>query len=110
MPSLDDAFIARVVKSVRRSLIVASILSVMSVVCVLGAFASGGFAVLPALLKYDSGMIITVCVGRTVCMIILAKFLWKLAKAIHIRVLKRAMKPAMLAGGHSSPTCIGNGS
>jgi ankyrin repeat protein len=82
MPSLDDAFIARVVKSMRRSLIVASILLVMSVVCVLGAFASGGFAVLPPVLKYDTSMIITVCVGGTVCMIILAKFLWKLAKAI----------------------------
>ncbi|CAM6072471.1 unnamed protein product [Sphagnum tenellum] len=91
MPSLDDAFIARVVKSVRRSLIVASILLVMSVVCVLGAFASGGFAVLPPVLKYDTSMIITVCVGGTVCMIILAKFLWKLGKAIRIRVRKREM-------------------
>jgi ankyrin repeat protein len=111
MPSLDDAFIGRVVKSVRRSLIVASILLVISVVCVLGAFASGGFAVLPPLIKYDTSMIITVCVGGTVCMIILAKFLWKLAKAIRMRIVKREMKPAMLVeGAHSSPTCIGNGS
>ncbi|CAK9217047.1 unnamed protein product [Sphagnum troendelagicum] len=111
MPSLDDAFIATVVKSVRRSLIVASILLVMSVVCVLGAFASGGFAVLPPLLKYDTSMIITVCVGGTVCMIILAKFLWKLAKASRVRLLKRAMKHCTLVeGGHCSPTCIGNGS
>jgi ankyrin repeat protein len=111
MPSLDDAFIARVVKSVRRSLIVASILLVMSVVCVLGAFASGGFAVLPPLLKYDTSMIITVCVGGTVCMIILAKFLWKLAKATRVRLLKRAMKHCpSVEGGHCSPTCIGNGS
>jgi ankyrin repeat protein len=84
MPSLDNAFITRVVISVRRSLIVASSLLVMSVVCVLGAFASGGFAVLPPLLKYDTSMIITVCVGGTVCMIILAKFLRKLAKANYI--------------------------
>jgi ankyrin repeat protein len=111
MPSLDDAFIGRVVKSVRTSLIWASILLVMSVVCVLGAFASGGFAVLPPLLKYDTSMIITVCVGGTVCMIILAKFLWKLAKASRVRLLKRAMKHCTLVeGGHCSPTCIGNGS
>ncbi|CAK9218976.1 unnamed protein product [Sphagnum troendelagicum] len=102
MPSLDGAFIARVVKSVRRSLIVASILLVMSVVCVLGAFASGGFAVLPPLLKYDTSMIITVCVGGTVCMIILAKFLWKLAKAIHIGVQRR-MKPDMVVGVDHQP-------
>jgi hypothetical protein len=55
-------------------------------------------------------MIITVCVGGTVCMIMLAKFLWKFAKAMRIRVLKRSMKPTMLVGGHSSPTSIGNGS
>ncbi|CAK9218970.1 unnamed protein product [Sphagnum troendelagicum] len=111
MPSLDDAFIGRVVKSVRTSLIWASILLVMSVVCVLGAFASGGFAVLPPLLKYDTSMIITVCVGGTICMIILAKFLWKLAKASRVRLLKRAMKHCTLVeGGHCSPTCIGNGS
>jgi ankyrin repeat protein len=110
MPSLDDAFIGRVVKSVRRALIVASILLVMSVVCVLGAFASGGFAVLPPVLKYDTSMIITVFVGGTVCMIILAKFLWKLAKAMRIRLLKRAMKHCMSVEGQCSPTCIGNGS
>jgi hypothetical protein len=46
---------------VRTSLILASILLVMSVVCVLGAFASGGLAVLPPVLKYDTSMIITVC-------------------------------------------------
>ncbi|KAH9573151.1 hypothetical protein CY35_02G190300 [Sphagnum magellanicum] len=97
MPSLDDAFIGRVVKSVRTSLILASVLLVMSVVCVLGAFASGGLAVLPPVLKYDTSMIITVCVGGTVCMIILAKFLRKLAKAIHIRVQRRK-KPDMLVG------------
>jgi len=89
MPSLDDAFIGRVVKSVRRSLIIASFLLVISVVCVLGAFASGGLAVLPPLLKYDTSMIITVCVGGTVCMIILAKFLWKLGKAFRAGVLNR---------------------
>jgi len=97
MPSLDDAFIGRVVKSVKRSVILASILLVMSVVCVLGAFASGGLAVLPPLLKYDTSMIITVCVGGTICMIILAKFLRKLAKAIHIHVQRRK-KPDMLVG------------
>ncbi|KAH9573145.1 hypothetical protein CY35_02G189700 [Sphagnum magellanicum] len=107
MPSLDDAFIGRVVKSVRTSLILASILLVMSVVCVLGAFASGGLAVLPPVLKYDTSMIITVCVGGTVCMIILAKFLRKLAKAIHIQV-QRGMKPDMLVGVDHQ--LIGNGS
>jgi ankyrin repeat protein len=83
VPSLDDAFIARVLKSVKISLIGVCFLFAMSVVCVLGAFASGGLAVLPPVLKYDTSMIITVCVGGTVCMIILVKFLLKLAKAFH---------------------------
>jgi len=87
MPNLKDAFIGRVVISVRRALILASILLVISVVCVLGAFASAGIAVLPPLLKYDTSMIITVCLGGTVCMLILAKILWKLSTPVHIALL-----------------------
>ncbi len=73
MSNLKDAFIGRVVKSVRRALIRASILLMISVVYVLGAFASVSIVVLPPLLKYDSSMIITVCVDGTVCMLNLAK-------------------------------------
>jgi uncharacterized membrane protein YgdD (TMEM256/DUF423 family) len=87
MPNLKDAFIGRVVKSVRRALIRASILLVISVVCVLGAFANAGIAVLPPLLKYDTSMIITVCLGGTVCMLILAKILWKLSTPVHMALL-----------------------
>jgi ankyrin repeat protein len=87
MPNLKDAFIGRVVKSVRRALIRASILLVISVVCVLGAFASAGIAVLPPLLKYDTSMIITVCLGGTVCMLNLAKIIWKLSTPVHMALL-----------------------
>jgi ankyrin repeat protein len=87
MPSLQHAFIGRDVQSAKRALIITSIFLVMSVVCVLGAFASAGFAVLPPLLKYDTSMIITVCVGGTVCMLTLAKFLWKLAMPMRMRLL-----------------------
>ncbi|CAK9230835.1 unnamed protein product [Sphagnum troendelagicum] len=54
LPNLRDDFIGRRVKSVERALIRATILLVTSVVCVLGAFASAGFAALPPLLKYDT--------------------------------------------------------
>jgi hypothetical protein len=60
---------------------------VISVVCVLGAFASAGIAVLPPLLKYDTSMIITVCLGGTVCMLNLAKILWKLSTPVHMALL-----------------------
>jgi hypothetical protein len=52
IPSLKQRFIGRVVKSVRRALIVASILFSFSIVCVLGAFATAGFAVLPRSREY----------------------------------------------------------
>jgi hypothetical protein len=54
---------------------------------VLGAFASAGIAVLPPLLKYDTSMIITVCLGGTVCMVNLAKILWKLSTPVHMALL-----------------------
>ncbi|KAH8960379.1 hypothetical protein BDL97_06G129000 [Sphagnum fallax] len=66
----------------KRALIRATILLVISVVCVLGAFASAGFAVLPPLLKYDTSMIIAVCLGGTICMLTLAKIIWKLSTPI----------------------------
>jgi hypothetical protein len=95
-PNLRDDFIQKQVESVEKALKRATILLVISVVCVLGAFASAGFAVLPPLLKYDTSMIITVCLGGTICMLTLAKIIWKLSTPIRMRYLK-TWKPA---GGH----------
>ncbi|KAH9560929.1 hypothetical protein CY35_06G134600 [Sphagnum magellanicum] len=78
LPNPPDDFIGRQVKSAEWALIRTTILLVISVVCVLGAFGSAGFAVLPPLLKYDTSMIITVCLGGTICMLTLAKIIWKL--------------------------------
>jgi len=79
---IRDQFIGANVRSVARALTRATILFVISVVCVLGAFASAGFAVLPPLLKYDTSMIITVCLGATICMLTLAKIIWKMSTPI----------------------------
>ncbi|CAK9878935.1 unnamed protein product [Sphagnum jensenii] len=100
LPNLRDDFIGRRVKSVERVLIRATILLVISVVCVLGAFASAGLAVLPPHLKYDTSMIITVCLGGTFCMLTLAKIIWKLSTPIHMRFLKKSI--TMTAGGHAT--------
>jgi ankyrin repeat protein len=100
LPNLRDDFIGRQVKSVERAHVRATILLVISVVCVLGAFASAGFAVLPPLLKYDTSMIITVCLGGTICMLTLAKVIWKLSTPIRIRFLKTST--TMIAGGHAT--------
>ncbi|KAH9560916.1 hypothetical protein CY35_06G133300 [Sphagnum magellanicum] len=83
-----------------RALIRTTILLVISVVCVLGAFASAGFAVLPPLLKYDTSMIITVCLGGTICMLTLAKIIWKLSTPIRMRFLKTST--TMTLGGHAT--------
>ncbi|CAK9230866.1 unnamed protein product [Sphagnum troendelagicum] len=100
LPNFQDSFIGRRVKSVERALIRATILLVISVVCVLGAFASAGFAVLPPLLKYDTSMIITVCLGGTICMLTLANIIWKLSTPIRMRFLKTST--TMTGGGHAT--------
>jgi hypothetical protein len=100
LPNLQEEFIGRRVKSVERALIRATILLVISVVCVLGAFASAGFAVLPPLIKYDTSMIITVCLGGSVCMLTLAKIIWKLSTPIRMRFLKAST--TMTVGGHAT--------
>ncbi|KAH8960378.1 hypothetical protein BDL97_06G128900 [Sphagnum fallax] len=100
LPNLQHDFIGRQVKSVERALIQATILLVISVVCVLGAFASAGFAVLPPLLKYDTSMIITACLGGTICMLTLAKIIWKLSTPIRMRFLKTLT--TMTAHGHAT--------
>ncbi len=100
LPNLKEDFIGRRVKSVERALIRATILLVISVVCVLGAFASAGFAALPPLLKYDTSMIITVCIGGTICMLTLAKIIWKLSSPIRMQFLKTSK--TMTGGGHAT--------
>jgi hypothetical protein len=100
LPNLRDEFIGRRVKSVERALIRATILLVISVVCVLGAFSSAGFAVLPPLLKYDTSMIITVCLGGTIFMLTLVKIIWKLSTPIRMRFLKTST--TLTAGGHAT--------
>jgi ankyrin repeat protein len=89
MPCLQSLFIGKVVSTVRRALIRTSILLAISVVCVLSAFASAGFAVLPPLLKYDVSMIITVCLGGFACLYTLTQFLWKLSTPIRAELQQR---------------------
>jgi hypothetical protein len=80
-----SSYIGDIRDSVRVSLMLASSLFITSVVCVLGAFASAGFAILPPIAGLDTNMIITVIVGGIVCGVVLAKFLvFRLSKRCHI--------------------------
>ncbi len=56
-------YIGVLVQNLRMSLLLASVLLKLSVVCVMGAFASAGFAVLPPVQKYTSIMEVTVAIG-----------------------------------------------
>jgi hypothetical protein len=97
MPSLENAFIGTVVKSVKKTLIHASFLLAISVVCVLCAFATAGFAVLPPRGKYKWSMISTVAIGAFVCFICLGFFLWKLSEPIHSRLSLKELASKRLA-------------
>lgn len=59
----------------RFSLNWASVTFIFSILFVLGAFASVGFAILPPLPKFEVNMIVTTTLGTLVCGITLGKFL-----------------------------------
>jgi hypothetical protein len=65
-PPKRGIFIGEVVRSLRASLSLAYILLTISVGCVMGAFASAGFLVLPPIPKYKVNMGVTVGIGVTV--------------------------------------------
>jgi ankyrin repeat protein len=101
MPSLENAFVGTVVKTVKTTLIYASFLFAISVVCVLCAFATAGFAVLPPKAKYKWSMISTVAIGAFACLICLKIFLCKLSKPICSRFSLKELAWKLLA-----PICL----
>ncbi len=78
-PPKHDIFIGEVVRSLWDSLSLAYILLTMSVGCVMGAFASAGFLVLPPIPKYMVNMGVTVGIGVTV--VFLA---WTSSKVLYV--------------------------
>jgi len=65
-PPKHGIFIGKEVRSLRASVSLAYILLTVSVGCVMGAFASAGFLVLPPIRKYMVNMEVTVGIGLTV--------------------------------------------
>jgi hypothetical protein len=83
-PQKRGIFIGEVVRSLRVSLFLAYILLTVSVGCVMGAFASAGFLVLPPIPKYMVNMKVTVGIGVTV--VFLA---WTSSKLLYVlKVMK----------------------
>jgi ankyrin repeat protein/membrane associated rhomboid family serine protease len=81
MPSLKHTYIREAVKSLRTTLIVASMFFLFSVFFVLGAFASAGFAVLPSPhLNYKLSMKLTVAIGGFFCSCCLVVLMWILSR------------------------------
>jgi ankyrin repeat protein len=84
-PPKHGIFIGEVVQSLRASLSLAYILLTISVGCVMGAFASAGFLVLPPIPKYMLNMRVTVGIGVTV--VFLA---WTSSKLLYVlKVMKK---------------------
>lgn len=75
---MRDGFIKEAVEKVRRALLWTALLLAGSVIFVLGAFATAGYAVLPPILKYRNSMIVTIAIGGLVCVISLGVFLHNL--------------------------------
>jgi len=78
-PPKRGIFIGEVVRSLRASLSLAYMLLTVSVGCVMGAFASAGFLVLPPIPKYMVNMGVTVGIGVTV--VVLA---WTSSKVVNV--------------------------
>jgi hypothetical protein len=87
-PPKHGIFIGEVVQSLRASLSLAYILLTISVGCVMGAFASAGFLVLPPVPKYMVNMRVTVGIGVTV--VFLA---WTSSKLLYVlKIMKKIVK------------------
>ncbi|KAH8940864.1 hypothetical protein BDL97_14G007100 [Sphagnum fallax] len=92
-PPKRGKFIGEVVLSLRASLSLAYILLTISVGCVMGAFASAGFLVLPPIPKYKVNMGVTVGIGVTV--VILA---WTSSKVPYVlNVMKKIVQKILSA-------------
>jgi hypothetical protein len=87
-PDLDTVFIVKAVQIVRRALIWTSILLVLSVITVLGAFVCAGFAVLPPIARDLNNMRASTGFGMLVCGVVLFKFSAKLFTGI-FEIIKR---------------------
>jgi hypothetical protein len=87
-PPKHGIFIGEVVRSLRTSLSLAYILLTISVGCVMGAFASAGFLVLPPVQKYMVNMRVTVGIGVTVVFVA-----WTSSKLLYVlKVMKKIVK------------------
>jgi hypothetical protein len=84
MPILHHEFIGRVVKRVKVKLGLASILLMLSVLCVLGAFTSGAFARLPAHTTKEYKILSTAPIGLTLCVVFLVFFSLELIWGVRI--------------------------
>lgn len=93
---MPDAFIKHQVRLVRKALVLTSILLVISIVFVMGAFAAAGFASLPPSSEYTTNIAVTTAIGGGLC---LGLLIWFMKKLYRIRPLWwRQMEEEMFFG------------
>ncbi|PTQ41189.1 LOW QUALITY PROTEIN: hypothetical protein MARPO_0035s0001 [Marchantia polymorpha] len=83
LPASSTVFIAKEVRLIRNWLVTTSILLVISIICVLGAFGAAGFAGLPPDSKYQTSMTITSLVGGSTCAVFLFCYFLRLNEIKH---------------------------
>ncbi|KAG6557716.1 hypothetical protein Mapa_000481 [Marchantia paleacea] len=110
LPASSTVFIAKEVRLIRDWLVRTSILLVISIVCVLGAFGAAGFAALPPDSKYQTSMTLTFLVGGSTCVVFLFFYFLRLNEIKHwFPSFDRQSIKLWLSGGHrelgSSKTC-----
>lgn len=84
MPMFHHEFIGLVVRTAKQKLLWASILLIVSVLCVLGAFTSGAFARLPAHTTKEYKILSTAPIGLTLCVVFLVFFSLELIWGVRI--------------------------
>ncbi|CAM6030034.1 unnamed protein product [Sphagnum balticum] len=96
-PPKPGIFIGEVVRSLRTSLSLAYILLTISVGCVMGAFASAGFLVLPPIPKYMVNMRVTVGIGVTVVFLAWTSFKVLYVLKVMKNIVKKIVKKILLS-------------
>ncbi|PTQ41193.1 hypothetical protein MARPO_0035s0005 [Marchantia polymorpha] len=114
LPASSTVFISKEVRLIRNWLVRTSILLVISIICVLGAFGAAGFAALPPDSKYQTSMTITSVVGGSTCVVFLFCYFLRLNEIKHwLPSFDGQSIKLWLTGGHrelgSSETCRKSG-
>ncbi|KAG6551648.1 hypothetical protein Mapa_006734 [Marchantia paleacea] len=85
-------FIAKEVRLIKNWLVTTSVLLMLSIVCILGAFAAAGMGASPLAVKYQTSLTFTSVVGGTACIVFLYYYFLRLNELKNWISLPKSMK------------------